>query len=178
MLISEGFILELYNSVLTSNAVGMASRALLTFTDTAGPYTIKAATDGWSRASSNLIAGTTPAAQNPAPENAAFTTLNWLADATLNSNNVVVNGANQLPVNVLKDLATNKNAYLTLATITDATTAPISISLFDVSKLADMAQPNVGAAPVAGTSAFFMAPTHLGAASEANDWVSGWTVGL
>lgn len=178
LLIREGFIVELYNSVLTSNAEGMASRALLTFTDTAGPYTIKAATDGWSRASSNLIAGTNPAAQNPDPANSTFTTLGWLADTTLNSNNVVVNAANQLPVNVLKDGATNKNAYMTLSAISDATTAAINITLFDVTKLADMAQPNVGAAPVAGTSAFFVMPTHIGAASETNDWVSGWTVGL
>jgi len=89
-----------------------------------------------------------------------------------------VSAANQLPVSVLKDLATSDKAYLTLPTIADATTAPISIALFDVSKLADLAQPNVGAVPAAGTSTFFVNPTHLGAASETNDWVAGWTVGL
>ena len=177
-LIREGFFIELYNSILTSNASGMVSRSLLTFTDTSGPYTIKAATDGWSAARSNLVAGTTPAVQNPDPENGAFTTLGWLADTNLNSNNVVVNAANQLPVSVLKDLATSDKAYLTLPTIADATTAPISIALFDVSKLADLVQPNVGAVPAAGTSTFFVNPTHLGAASETNDWVAGWTVGL
>jgi hypothetical protein len=38
-----------------------------------------------------------------------------------------------------------------------------------------------GAAPVVGAtgiSKFFTKPTHIGAAAESNNWVSGWTVGL
>lgn len=178
LLIREGFFIELYNSIVTSNTTDMSSKALFIFHDTEGPETIKAANDGWSVAKSNLLAGTGGVAQTRVnAANAGFTTAAWLANAT-NTNNVVITATNQLPVKVLKDSATNKNAYLTLSTITDATTAPISIALFDVSKLADLAQPNVDSAPVAGTSNFFVNPTHLGAASETNDWVAGWTVGL
>jgi hypothetical protein len=178
LLIREGFFIELYNSIVTSNDVGMASKSLFIFHDTEGPETIKAATDGWSVAKSNLFAGTGGTAQTRVnAANAGFTTAAWLANAT-NTNNVVVSATNQLPVSVLKNLATNDKAYLTLPTLTDATSAAINIALFDVSKLADLVQPNVNTAPVAGTSAFFANPTHLGAASETNDWVAGWTVGL
>ena len=52
LLIREGFFIEIYNSVVTSNATGMASKALFTFNDTEGPQTIKGATDGWSTAKS------------------------------------------------------------------------------------------------------------------------------
>lgn len=176
LLIREGFFVEIYNSVVTSNAASMASKALFTFNDTEGPQTIKGATDGWSVAKSNLFAGTAGVAQSKVdPSNAGFTTAAWLASAT-NGNNNVVTAANQLPVSVLKNLATSDKAYLTLATINDATTAAITIPVFDVSKLADSFV--AGAAPAAGTSTFFTNPTHIGAASEANDWVSGWTVGL
>ncbi len=176
LLIREGFFVELYNSVVTSNASGMASKALFTFNDTEGPQTIKGANDGWSVAKSNLFAGTAGVAQSKVdPSNAGFTTAAWLANTT-NSNNTVITAANQLPVNVLKGSATNDKAYLTLAALTDATTAPVTIALFDVSKLADSFQ--AGAVPATGTSTFFVNPTHLGAASEANDWVSGWTFGL
>lgn len=177
LLIREGFFIELYNSVITSNATGMASKALFTFNDTEGPQTIKGANDGWSVAKSNLFAGTGGVAQSKVdPANGAFTTAAWLANTTINSNNTVVTAANQLPVSVLKGSATSDKAYLTLATIADATTAAITIPVFDVSKLADSFQ--AGAVPATGTSTFFVNPTHIGAASEANDWVSGWTVGL
>ncbi|PUA30576.1 MAG: hypothetical protein B0W54_08855 [Cellvibrio sp. 79] len=178
LLIREGFFIELYNSIVTSNATGMNSKQLFIFHDTEGPQTIKAANDGWSVAKSNLLAGTGGTAQTLVnAANAGFTTATWLANAT-NTNNVVVTAPAQLPVNVLKNLATNDKAYLTLPTITDAASAVINITLFDVSKLADLAQPAVNTAPVAGTSTFFVNPTHLGAASETNDWVAGWTVGL
>lgn len=176
LLIREGFFIELYNSVITSNAAGAASKSLFTFNDTEGPQTIKGAVDGWSTAKSNLLAGTGGVAQSKVdPANGAFTTAAWLAAAP-NANNNVVTGATQLPVSVLKDSATNDKAYLTLATIADATTAAITIPVFDVSKLADSFQ--AGAVPATGTSTFFVNPTHIGAASEANDWVSGWTFGL
>ena len=178
ILVREGFFIELYNSILTSNAAGMSSKSLFIFNDTEGPQTIKAAMDGWSVAKSNLIAGTGGTAQTRVnAANAGFTTAAWLANAT-NTGNQLLTAANQLPANILKDLATNDKAYLTLQTLTDATTAPITISLFDVSQLADLAQPNLGTPPVAGASNFFVAPSHLGAASETNDWVAGWTVGL
>lgn len=177
LLIREGFFIELYNSVITSNATGMASKALFTFNDTEGPQTIKGANDGWSVAKSNLLAGTGGVAQSKVdPANSTFTTAAWLANTTINSNNTVITAANQLPVSVLKNSATNDKAYLTLATIADATTAAITIPVFDVSKLADSFQ--AGAVPASGTSTFFVNPTHIGAASETNDWVAGWTFGL
>lgn len=176
LLIREGFFIELYNSLVLSNTADMASKSLFTFNDTEGPQTIKGATDGWSTAKSNLFAGTGGVAQSKIdPANGAFTTAAWLAAAPNTGNNIVTT-TTQLPVNVLKNSATNDKAYLTLATIVDATTAPIAISLFDVSKLADTFA--AGAVPATGTSTFFVNPTHIGAASEANDWVSGWTVGL
>jgi hypothetical protein len=176
LLIREGFFVEVYNSVITSNATGMASKALFTFNDTEGPQTIKGAIDGWSTAKSNLLAGTAGVAQSKVdPANGAFTTAGWLA-ATPNANNHIITAANQLPVSVLKGLTSNDKAYLTLANITDATTAAITIPVFDVSKLADSFV--AGAAPATGTSTFFTNPTHIGAASETNDWVSGWTFGL
>ncbi|WP_039916368.1 hypothetical protein [Cellvibrio mixtus] len=177
LLIREGFFIELYNSVITSNATGAASKALFTFNDTEGPQTIKGANDGWSVAKSNLFAGTGGVAQSKVdPANGTFTTAAWLANTAINSNNTVITAANQLPVNVLKGSATNDKAYLTLAAITDASTAAVPVALFDVSKLADSFQ--AGAVPATGTSTFFVNPTHLGAASETNDWVAGWTVGL
>ena len=176
LLIREGFFVELYNSVVTSNASAQASKALFTFNDTEGPQTIKGANDGWSVAKSNLFAGTAGVAQSKVdPSNAGFTTAAWLA-LPANTNNKIVTAANQLPVTVLKDLATSDKAFLTLATIADATTAAIAVPVFDVSKLADSF--TAGAVPASGTSTFFTNPTHIGAASEANNWVSGWTVGL
>lgn len=176
LLIREGFFIELYNSVVTSNGSGMSSKSLFTFNDTEGPQTIKGATDGWSTAKSNLFVGTAGVAQSKVdPINGAFTTAVWLAAAP-NANNSIVNVTTQLPVTVLKDLITNDKAYLTLASIADASTAAIAIPVFDVSKLADSFA--AGAVPAVGTSTFFTNPTHIGAASETNDWVSGWTVGL
>ena len=176
LLIREGMFVELYNSVITSNFSGQASKALFTFHDTEGPQTIKGATDGWSTAKSNLFAGTLAlAATKIDPANAAFNVANWFAAAP-NTNNVVVTGATQLPVSIFKGAATNDKAYLTLAAITDASTAAINVPVFDVTTLA--ANFSAGAVPAVGTNTFFVKPTHIGAASETNDWVSGWTVGL
>lgn len=177
LLIREGFFIELYNSVVTANTSGMASKSLLNFNDVDGPQTIQGANAGWSVAKSNLFAGTAGVnASKVDPSNGAFSTATWLASGPGNANNMVITAANQLPVNILKNLATSDKAYITLANITDATTAALSIPLTDVSKLADAF--DAGAVPKAGTSTFFVNPTHIGAASETNDWVSGWTVGL
>ncbi|MGV8836352.1 hypothetical protein [Cellvibrio sp.] len=177
LLIREGFFIELYNSVVTSNASAMASKALLNFNDVDGPQTVKGAIDGWSVAKSNLFAGTTGvSASKVDPSNAAFSTATWLDTGLGNAGNKVITSPTQLPVSVLKDLTTKDNAYLTLAAITDASTAAVAITPTDVSKLADAF--DAGAVPKAGTSTFFVNPTHIGAASETNDWVSGWTVGL
>lgn len=178
VLVREGMFIELYNSIVTSNATGSASRSLLTLTDSAGPQTIKAATDGWSVARSNIFAGTGGVAQTALTTNIGFSTATWLATAP-NTPNEIINTAIRLPARIIKDLGTNDKGYLTLATITDATTATITVPAYDVSTLNDTfiagAVPAVGAT---ATSRFFIRPTHIGAASEANDWVSGWTVGL
>lgn len=178
LLVREGMIIELYNSIVTSNQTGMSSKALFTFDDTEGPETIKAATDGWTVAKSNVFAGTGDVKTKTVnPANSAFSITNWFATAP-NTNNTVVTGTN-LSANLLKDLATNNKAYLTLATLTDANSAPIDSTVYDVSMLSDNF--SAGAVPATGatgSSKFFKKPDHLGAASETNDWVSGWTVGL
>lgn len=179
LLVREGMFIELYNSIVTANTTGMASRALFTFNDTTGPQTIKAAIDGWTVAKSNIFVGTGGATVSKVdPSNSAFSLANWFAAAP-NTDNQIINATNRLPASIIKDLATNDKAYLSLATMADATTAAITVPAYDVSMLNDTftagAVPAVGAT---GISKFFTKPTHIGAASESNNWVSGWTVGL
>lgn len=179
LLVREGMLIELYNSVVTANTTDMASRALFTFNDTTGPQTIKAAIDGWTVAKSNIFVGTGGATVSKVdPSNAAFSLANWFATAP-NTDNHIVNATNRLPSSIIKDLATNDKAYLSLATMADATTAAIAVPAYDVSMLNDTftagAIPAVGAT---GSSKFFTKPTHIGAAAESNNWVTGWTVGL
>jgi len=179
LLVREGMLIELYNSVVTANTTDMASRALFTFNDTTGPQTVKAAIDGWTVAKSNIFVGTGGATVSKVdPSNAAFSVTDWFA-ATPNTDNHIVNATNRLPASIIKDLATNDKAYLSLATMSDATTAAITVPVYDVTMLNDTftagAVPAVGAA---GSSKFFTKPTHIGADSEGNNWVSGWTVGL
>lgn len=179
LLVREGMFIELYNSIVTSNAEGMASRATFTFNDTTGPQTVKAAIDGWTVAKSNVFAGTGGVTVSKIdPLNSAFSITNWFATAP-NSDNHIINAVNTLPASIIKDLATNDKAYLTLPTLADATTAAINVPVYDVSMLSDSF--NAGAVPAVGATAsskFFTKPTHIGAAAEGNDWVAGWTVGL
>lgn len=179
LLVREGMFIELYNSIVTANTTGMASRALFTFNDTTGPQTVKAAIDGWTVAKSNVFVGTGGATVSKVdPSNAAFSIATWFATAP-NTNNQIINATNLLPASIIKDLATNDKAYLSLAAMADFTTAAITVPTYDVSMLNDTfsagAVPAVGAT---GISKFFTKPTHIGAASETNNWVSGWTVGL
>lgn len=180
LLVREGMIIEVYNSIVTSNQTGMSSKAMFTFNDTSGPETIKAAIDGWSVAKSNVFAGTTGVTVSKIdPSNSQFAVADWFAGVApyaVNTNNTVVSGTG-LAANLLKDLATNDKAYLTLATLTDATTAPITAPVYDVKVLNNIFE--AGAVPAVGSnSTFFETPTHIGAASETNNWVTGWTVGL
>jgi len=179
ILIREGMFIELYNSIVTANTTDMASRALFLFNDTTGPQTIQGAINGWTVAKSNVFAGTGGVTVSKLdPLNAAFNITNWFA-ATPNTDNHIITATNQLPASIIKDLATNDKAYLTQATLADATTAAITVPVYDVTVLTDEfsagAVPSVGAA---GVSKFFTKPTHIGAAAEDNDWIAGWTVGL
>ena len=175
LLVREGMIIEVYNSIVTSNQTGMASRAMFTLADSTGPETIKAIIDGWTVAKSNVIAGTGGLVVSKInPANAAFDMTAWFNTAA--DNNKLVTGTG-LAANLLKDLATNDKAYLTLPTMTDATTAAITVPVYNVKVLNNTFA--AGAVPAVGSnSTFFDTPTHIGAASETNNWVSGWTVGL
>jgi len=176
LLIREGMLIELYNSVVTVSTTDMASRALFTFNDTTGPQTVKAAIDGWTVAKSNIFVGTGGATVSKVdPLNAAFSVTDWLAAG----DNRIINATNQLPASIIKDLSTNDKAYLSLAAMADATTAAITVPVYDVTMLNDTFA--AGAIPAVGATAssrFFTKPTHIGAAAESNNWVSGWTVGL
>jgi len=179
-LIREGMFVEFYNSIVTSNQVGMATNDLFVLDDTEGPSTIKGAIDGWTVAKSNVFAGTgSVKTKTVDPLNAAFNITTWIATAPNSDNNIVTGAGLGLTASLLKDLATNDRAYLTLETLTDANMAAITVPVYDVSMLNDSfsagAVPSVGAT---GASKFFTKPTHIGAASETDDWVSGWTVGL
>lgn len=176
----EGAIFEMYNSIVTSSADGMASNECLEIADTTGPQTIAYAKAGWSAAASNIIACTEALKQGVNPANSDFAFATWLATAP-NSDNVVVNGtvAGTLPVTVLEGLRTNKRAYITAAAFADGNATPISIPVFDVTRLSDTfiagAVPALGSA---GSSSFFSQVDFIGAVKAGNDWTTGWTVGL
>jgi len=177
----EGAFFEMYNSIITANTDGMTQSQCLVLTDSEGPATIAAAKAGWSVAHSNLIACTSPLTVGRAdPSNADFSLANWL-NAAPNSNNFVFSSAETgaLPVSVLKDLATNDRAYMTLAAMSDGNTNPISVPVFDVTALNDSfvagAVPALGSS---GSSSFFEEVDFIGAVKDGDDWTQGWTVGL
>src|SRR5690606_13940817 len=176
----EGAFFEMYNSIVTSNADGMASNECLEIIDSEGPETINAAEAGWSIAASNFIACTEALKQGVNPENSAFSFATWLGTAP-NANNIVVDGSEtgSLPVTILDGLATNPRAYITAAAFANGNTTAIVIPAFDVTQLEDdfeaNAMPAMGAS---GSSSFFEAVDFIGAVSADNDWTAGWTEGL
>lgn len=177
LLFREGARFELYNSIVTSNDLTMASHECLELEDTEGPETIDAAQAGISIAKSNVIACSEPLKVAPDSMNAGFDLAVWLAGggtadvpANDNSNNVVVD--TNLPA-MLLDGGVGTRAYRTLDLLTDSTGAQIfdqsgttspggTGQLFDVSTVAP----------------FFETPSFLGGTSAADDWLEGWTVGL
>lgn len=178
-LFREGAQFELYNTIITSNATGMASNECFELDDTEGLFTIDAAEAGISTVKSTLVACTESLKKTNYKldtANDGFDVKAWFTAAS--NNNVVIDSTvtGGLPANILKDLATNPRAYTTLASMTDGNTAAITVPVTDVTKLSEM--PSTTTAPVAGTNDFFDAVDFIGAVSEANDWVSGWTVGL
>lgn len=176
-LLREGTQFEIYNSIITSNATGMSSNECFEQDDTEGPETIDAMEAGISVVKSTLVACSEAIRTGKVdPSNAGFNAKTWFTAA--GNNNVVIDSTvtGGLPATVIKDLATNPRAYITAPTFSDGNTTAITIPVFDVTKLSQ--NPSTTTAPVAGTNDFFEAVNFIGAVSEANDWVSGWTVGM
>lgn len=176
-LFREGVQFELYNTIMTSSASGMASNECFEVDDTEGPTTVDAIEAGISVAQSNLVACSESIKTGKLdPSNSAFNAKTWFT--TVSNNNVVIDSTNTggLPANILKDLATNPRAYVTLASMTDGNAAAINLTVTDVTKLSQA--PSTTTPPVPGSNDFFQAVDFVGAVNEANDWVSGWAVGL
>lgn len=176
-LFREGTQFEFYNSIITSNTADMKSHECFEVDDTEGPTTIDAITKGISVAKSNVVACSESIKTGKVdPINAGFNAKTWFT--TAGNNNVVIDSSvtGGLPATIIKDLATNPVAYLTPAAMTDGNSAAITVPVFDVTTLSEA--PSTTTAPVAGTNSFFEAVDFIGAVSEADDWVSGWTVGL
>lgn len=166
----EGVYFEEYNSIITSNATGMASNECF---EVESAQSIAGMQSGISRASGNVYACTEAVKISGA---ANFDLRNWL----VSNGSVVIDSSANLPATVIKDLSpSNPTAYITAPTMTDANGNPISVTVFDVTRLQDNfaadAPPALGAP---GSSSFFEAVDFVGAVKEGNDWVSGWTVGL
>lgn len=178
VLFREGVFFEMYNSIVTSSDVGMASNECFEVHDTEGPETIDAMEAGWSTASSNFVACTEALLMGRVnAANAGFSLSTWLATAP-NANNVVVDGSvtGELPVTIIEGLATNKRAYVTAAAFSNGNAGPIPIPVFNVTTLADTFVAN--AAPAIGSSTFFDEVDFIGAVKAGDDWTAGWTVGL
>ncbi len=182
LLVREGFFIEVYNSIATFNTFvdTASSAAAWTFDDTEGPETIKGAVDGWSVAKHNVIAAHKGMVNKKVDTaNAGFDAAAWFTAVA--NNNQLITAQASLPAVVIKNQAANVNgtAYLTADSFSDATTLAFSVTPYDASQLLDgFSAAAVSATGATGASKFFTKPTHIGAASTANDWVAGWTVGL
>lgn len=167
-LFREGAYFEMYNSIVTSNAAGYASNECVEVADSEGPETIDAVEDGTSVMASNVVAcaasdfikSTPNTFANTAIEDAELITL---LTSGANTNNVFDNVNIEFTSLITGGTATR--GYLTADTITDSTSTVVfdqATDLFDVSAV----------------DSYFEAPTYLGGASGADDWLAGWTVGL
>lgn len=155
----EGTFFEMYNSIITSNADGMASNECLELHETEGPQTVDAVMNGTSKASSNLIACTEPVKTN----RDGFDVRAWLAGTVgQNNNNANNHVIDNLPMVMLLDGGVGSRGYRTLNSIQDSTGGAVTAPLFDASSLGSI----------------FRNPTYLGGASTADDWLDGWAVGL
>ncbi len=163
----EGTYFEMYNSIITSNASGMASNECMEL-DSA--QTFAGINSGISVASGNLVAC------SEALKASGFDIRNWW----VNSGNAVVDSSANLPANVITGLSpSNPTAYVTATNLTDANGAAINVNVFDVTRLNDnfdaASAPALGSS---GNSSFFESVDFIGAVKEGEDWVSGWTTGL
>ncbi|TFH71696.1 hypothetical protein E3V39_14560 [Gammaproteobacteria bacterium LSUCC0112] len=169
-LFREGSYFEMYNSIITSNATGMASNECFEIEHT---QTVAGVQSGFSVATGNVVACT------EALKIASSTGLDlrsyWLANG-----NAVVDGAANLPATIITGLSpTTPRAYITAPSMTTAAGAAVTVPVFDVTRLRDSfaaaAVPSLGSA---GSSSFFEAVDFIGAVKTGQDWVSGWTTGL
>ncbi len=169
-LFREGSYFEMYNSIITSNATGMASNECFEVEHT---QTVAGIQSGFSVASGNVVACT------EAIKISSSAGLN-LRDWWVNSGNAVVDATANLPATVITGLSpTNARAYVTAPSMTTAAGAAITVPVFDVTRLRNTfsaaAVPALGAA---GSSSFFESVDFIGAVKTGQDWVSGWTTGL
>jgi hypothetical protein len=169
-LFREGSYFELYNSIITSNATGMASQECFEVEHT---QTVAGIQSGFSVASGNVVACT------EAIKIASSAGLN-LRDWWVNSGNAVVDATANLPATVITGLSpTNARAYVTAPSMTTAAGAAITVPVFDVTRLRNtFSAAAVPALGPAGSSSFFEAVDFIGAVKTGQDWVSGWTTGL
>lgn len=166
----EGTYFEQYNSIITSNATGMASNECFEIEHT---QTIAGVTSGFSAASGNVVACTESL---KIASNAGLDLRSWWTS----NGNAVVDAAANLPANLITGLSPSRpKAYVTAGALTDANGAAINVPVFDVTRLRDNFQaravPSLGAS---GSSSFFDAVDFIGAVKAGNDWVAGWTHGL
>ena len=176
VLFREGAYFQMYNSIVTSNAVNMASNECVELDNTEGPQTIAAAQANTSKASSNVIACGEALKVSNAVD--TFNLGNWLAGggaadtpANNNVNNVVITGAD-IPAQSLIVGGVGTRGYLTAATISDA----VGSAIFD--QAADLTTVTTLLTGEDAADTFFETPTYLGGANAGDDWLAGWTVGL
>ncbi|MFT6592114.1 MAG: hypothetical protein ACJAU3_000166 [Zhongshania sp.] len=171
-LFREGVYFQMYNSIVTSNAVNMASQECLELDDTEGPQTIAAAKLGVSKASSNLIACSEPLKVSGATKG-DFDLAVWLKGGTDGSADTPKNGninnevlaAGEIPAQSLIVGGVGTRGYKTAATLTKADG---TVAFDQAAQLTDVSE----------IDTFFDAPTYLGGANAGDDWLAGWTVGL
>ena len=166
----EGSYFEQYNSIITSNASGMASNECF---EVESSQTIAGINSGISAASGNVVACTESLKVS---SSAGLDLRNWWTS----NGNAVIDASANLPATVITGLSpSNPTAYITAPNMTDANGAAINVTVFDVTRLQDDfsadAAPALGSS---GSSSFFEAVDFIGAVKEGDDWVSGWTTGL
>lgn len=169
-LFREGTYFEMYNSIITSNAAGMTSHECF---EIEHAQTVAGVNSGISVASGNVVACREALKISAS---AGLDLRSWWTS----SGNAVVDAAANLPANVITGLSpSNPTAYVTAGAMTDANGTPITVQVFDVSRLRDQfvaeAPPALGAS---GVSSFFDRVDFIGAVKAGDDWVAGWTHGL
>lgn len=166
----EGVYFEIYNSIITSNADNMASNECLELTSAQTLASVE--TEGYSVARGNLIACSEPFKT----DSASLDMASWWT----NSGNVVLDDiTTELPAAIIDGLENSNTAYVTRATMEDASANPVVVNVYDVTVLKDefdaQAVPAKGST---GDSSFFDNVDFIGAVKAGDDWVSGWTTGL
>lgn len=166
-LFREGTYFEMYNSIITSSADGMASNECV---EVDSAQSIAGVNSGISVAAGNVVACT------EALKASGLDIRNWW----LNSGNAIVDAPANLPATVIQGLSpANKTAYVTAANLADANGTAINVNVFDVTRLSNnfdaASAPALGGS---GSSSFFESVDFIGAVKAGDDWVSGWTTGL